>query len=75
MLFRSIVKSSLCLTDKIQKKVKKEMTKTRKIVTVTASVLFPVMIAAGGYILFGGQVKPSFDAAYNATVNFNLIYN
>ena len=51
------------------------MTKTRKIVTVTASVLFSVMIAAGGYILFGGQVKPSFDAAYNATVNFNLIYN
>ena len=33
------------------------MTKTRKIVTVTASVLFSVMIAAGGYILFGGQVR------------------
>lgn len=51
------------------------MTKTRKIVTVIASVLFAVMIAAGGYILFAGRVKPSIDATYNATVNFELIYN
>lgn len=51
------------------------MKKKRKALTVIVFTLFAVMIAAGGYILFGGQVKPSIDATYNATVNFDLIYN
>ncbi len=51
------------------------MNKKRKALTVIVFTLFAVMIAAGGYILFGGQVKPSIDATYNATVNFDLIYN
>lgn len=51
------------------------MNKKRKALTVIVFTLFAVMIAAGGYILFGGHVKPSIDATYNATVNFDLIYN
>lgn len=51
------------------------MTKTRKMVTVTATLLFVVMIVAGGYVLFGGQIKLSIDATYNATVDFELIYD
>ena len=43
------------------------MNKKRKALTVIVFTLFAVMIAAGGYILFGGQVKPSIDATYNAT--------